>query len=84
MSGSFFGESILGGFTTFWNSFVLGNVGYFASTKLTTIQNGRMGFSYVIIAGYLMTIISDFLIAKERTKEEYEDYEIMGRKFKPR
>lgn len=43
-----------------------------------------MGFSYVIIAGYLMTIISDFLIGKERSKEEYEDYEVMGRKFKPR
>ena len=69
---------------TFWNTFVVDNVGYFASASLTNIQNGRMGFSYVVIAGYLMILVSDFLIGKERSKQEYEDYEVIGRKFQPR
>jgi hypothetical protein len=71
MNGTFFGTPLFTNFSTFWNTFVMDNIGYLAATNLQNVQSGRMGFSYVITAGYLMVVMSDYLVGKERKKQDY-------------
>jgi len=42
-----------------------------------------MGLSFVVVGSFLIFTYSHFFIGAEKTKSEYHDYEVAGRKFKP-
>lgn len=83
MNGTFFGTDISSNFTAIWDYAVYNNVGYFKDTQLAKVRQGRMGFVYMLISLYLAYHLSPLLIGKERKSTDYEEYSILGQKFKP-
>lgn len=64
MNGTFFGNKLFDSFHSIWDSLVVKNIGYFADNHLDGIRSGRMGFTYMVIASYLMVVLSEHLIGK--------------------
>lgn len=62
---------------------VADNIGVLAETNLSSIRIARLGQVYIFISVYLAYHLSHLIVGKERKQEEYEDYEILGQKFKP-
>ncbi len=47
------------------------------------LRSGRMGLAFITIGIMIILMYSKYFVGKEKVKEDYKDFQILGRIFKP-
>ena len=67
----------------FWDSITLSNVLDYDASNIVNLRAGRMGLSFLLIGAFIIFYTSKYFIGKEKATEEYKEFDVMGRKFRP-